>query len=288
MGLLDTIAGASAAYSLRKIRDAYIGNCLKVRRSSDNTTLDIGFVDGWLDESSLLTFCGAGSGYVDTWYDQSTNAKNLTQATTGLQPRIVNAGVVETVTGTDGTTIRPAIRSGFSGASAMTATLSLSLTQSTFATVTKRVGALAGGTYGVLGILSTNYTSAGNYLMFVSEFEGGVSLFPQTLATAPTIRTLDLVSYHACFNSTVTLVRANGFAFTNATRSALTVDGTTLSLFAWNGNASNQLTSEFILWPTDLDAESDVTVIDHSDAFGIVVPRPPTGGVAAVHPLGGA
>jgi hypothetical protein len=110
--------------------------------------------------------------------------------------------------------------------------------------------------------------------MFVSEFSGGVSLFPATPATAPTIRTLDLVSYHACFNSTVTLVRANGFAFTNSSRSALTVDGTTLSLFAWNGNASNQHTSEFILWPTDHDTDNDITVVDHSDAFGIVIPRP--------------
>lgn len=287
--LLDDITGASAAYSLRKLRTAYAGNCIKVRRSSDSTTQDIGFSGDWLDQTSLLTFCGAGNGFVDTWYDQSTNVKNLTQATTGLQPRIVSAGVVETVTGTDGTTVRPAIRSGFSGASAMSVTLSLSLTQATFASVTKRVGAVAGGAYGVLGILSTNYTTAGNYLMFVSEYSGGVSLFPATPVTAPAIRTLDLVSYHAFFNSTVTLVRVNGFAFANATRSALTVDGSSLSLFAWNGNASNQLTSEFIVWPSDKDSVNDDITVSHSDAFGIVIPRSAaSGGFRSVNIRGGA
>jgi len=35
------------------------------------------------------------SGFVTTWYDQSTNARNVTQTTAGNQPRIVNAGVVE-------------------------------------------------------------------------------------------------------------------------------------------------------------------------------------------------
>lgn len=38
---------------------------------------------------------GTGSGYINTWYDQSGQALNLTQATTSKQPRIVNAGVLD-------------------------------------------------------------------------------------------------------------------------------------------------------------------------------------------------
>jgi hypothetical protein len=38
----------------------------------------------------------ARNGFVTTWYDQSGNANNATQATAGNQPRIVNGGVVET------------------------------------------------------------------------------------------------------------------------------------------------------------------------------------------------
>jgi hypothetical protein len=43
----------------------------------------------------LLFFCGISSGFVVTWYDQSGNGRNLTQATQSAQPRIVNAGVYE-------------------------------------------------------------------------------------------------------------------------------------------------------------------------------------------------
>ena len=95
--LLDTYSGAAAAYSLRKLRTAYTGNCIRVRRSSDNTELNIGFVSNVLDTAALLTFVGAGSGFVTTWYDQSGAARNATQTTAVEQPRIVNAGVLDTL-----------------------------------------------------------------------------------------------------------------------------------------------------------------------------------------------
>jgi len=95
--LLDLFPNASVAYSLRKLRTAYSGSAIRVRRSSDNTEQDIGFVGNNLDTTSLLTFCGAGNGFVTTWYDQSTNGNNATQTTAGSQPRIVNGGVVDKV-----------------------------------------------------------------------------------------------------------------------------------------------------------------------------------------------
>jgi len=93
--LLDLFPNAAVAYSLRKLRTAYSGSAIRVRRSSDNAEQDINFVGGDLDTASLLTFCGAGNGFVTTWYDQSGNARNATQTTAGSQPRIVNGGVVE-------------------------------------------------------------------------------------------------------------------------------------------------------------------------------------------------
>jgi len=42
-----------------------------------------------------MTFVGSGSGYIDTWYDQSGNGRNATQSTAAYQPRIVNAGVLD-------------------------------------------------------------------------------------------------------------------------------------------------------------------------------------------------
>lgn len=93
--LLDTYTGAAAAYSLRKLRTAYSGSAIRVRRSSDNTEQDIGFTSaGVLDETALTTFVGSGNGFVTTWYDQSGNAGNLTLSTAAKQPTIVSSGVV--------------------------------------------------------------------------------------------------------------------------------------------------------------------------------------------------
>ena len=57
VGLLDLFPNAAAAYSLRKLRAAYSGSAVRVRRSSDNTEQDIGFTtQGELDTTSLLSF----------------------------------------------------------------------------------------------------------------------------------------------------------------------------------------------------------------------------------------
>jgi len=94
-GLGQSVVPARA-YSLRLVVPGYAGSAVKVRRSSDSTTQDIGFVSGALDTASLLTFCGAGDGFVDTWYDQSGNTRHLTQATTTTQPKLVSSGAVIT------------------------------------------------------------------------------------------------------------------------------------------------------------------------------------------------
>jgi hypothetical protein len=92
--LLDTYTGASAAYSLRKLRSGYTGDAIEVRRASDNTTQDIGFVDGELDTTSLTSFCSGTDGFVTTWYDQSGNGNDATQTTASEQPQIVSSGSV--------------------------------------------------------------------------------------------------------------------------------------------------------------------------------------------------
>lgn len=104
--LLDLYPSAAVAYSLRKLRTAYTGSAIRVRRSSDNTEQDIGFVAGELDTVSLLAFCGVGNGFVTTWYDQSGNARNSIMATAANQPQIVDNGLVLT----DGNNIKPAVK----------------------------------------------------------------------------------------------------------------------------------------------------------------------------------
>jgi hypothetical protein len=94
--LLDLYPNAATAYSVRKLRTAYTGNCIRVRRSSDNAEQNIGFVNNELDTTSLLSFVGAVNGFVTTWYDQSGNGFDVIQTAAANQPRIVNAGVLDT------------------------------------------------------------------------------------------------------------------------------------------------------------------------------------------------
>jgi hypothetical protein len=87
----------AAAYSLRRLSQSAT-RAIQVRRSSDNTTLDIGFVDSDLDVASLLAFVGVNNGFVTTWYDQA-GSFNATQAVALAQPAIVTSGVVNYING---------------------------------------------------------------------------------------------------------------------------------------------------------------------------------------------
>jgi hypothetical protein len=114
---IDTVGvTAYAGYSLRKLRAAYNGNCIKVLRSSDSTQMDIGFdAVGNLDVATLLSFVGSGDGLVTTWYDQvgAHNLTNTVGAGNNPYPRIVHAGVLETTgSGTIGVNLCPGGLSG--------------------------------------------------------------------------------------------------------------------------------------------------------------------------------
>ena len=98
--LLDSYSGAAAAYSLRKLSATWSGSAIRVRRSSDNTEMNIGFdSDGNLDTIALSSFVGSGSGFVTTWYDQTGNNFNRTQTTAAGQPNIVYLGAINMVNG---------------------------------------------------------------------------------------------------------------------------------------------------------------------------------------------
>lgn len=87
--LLDNLSNIAAAYSFRKLRSAYSGSAIRIRRDSDNTEQDIGFSGTDFDAATAASFIGGGAGYLVTWYDQGGNSKNLTQATAGNQPLYV-------------------------------------------------------------------------------------------------------------------------------------------------------------------------------------------------------
>ncbi len=88
-----------AVYSTRKAVPDYTGPCMRVRRSSDNAQLDIGYVGDDLDTATLLSFAGVGSAFLTIWYEESGMSIPLAQATAANQPIIVLNGVLQTLNG---------------------------------------------------------------------------------------------------------------------------------------------------------------------------------------------
>jgi hypothetical protein len=127
--ILDIFPTAHHAFSLRKLRTAYTGFCLRVRRTTltptaTTTTVDVSFnslntigldsaityVSGTATTAiNLGQFCASIlNGYsnpdlvninqdifISTWFDQSGNNKNVVSTTTTQQPRIVFGGNLE-------------------------------------------------------------------------------------------------------------------------------------------------------------------------------------------------
>ncbi len=107
---LDGASSVVAAFSLRKLRTAYTGPLVRIRRSSDNSELDVyANASENLDTAAVLAFAGSGSAFVTTWYDQSGLGNNATQTTTAAQPILVNAGSLVTMNS------RPAIQANAGG-----------------------------------------------------------------------------------------------------------------------------------------------------------------------------
>jgi len=96
--LLDAVPGAAAAYSLRQLSNSYTGPVVTVRRSSDDAEAD--FKASEIDDGTLAAFCGAGDGFVKTWFDQSGNTgRDASNTTAAQQPKIVDSGSLVTESG---------------------------------------------------------------------------------------------------------------------------------------------------------------------------------------------
>ena len=99
--LLDNLPQFRIAVATKKLRTAYTGNCFQVRESGGSATNDFGFVNNVVDSAGYDAFCGANSGYLASWFDQSGSGNDLTQSTTTLQPLVVTSGAVELVDGNE-------------------------------------------------------------------------------------------------------------------------------------------------------------------------------------------
>lgn len=270
--ILDNISTAStAAYSLRKLRAAYSGSAIRVRRSSDNVEADIGFTaDGDLNQVALLAHCGANNGFVTTWYDQSGNARNVTQATAGSQPQIVTSGVVNLEGG------KPSI--AFDGVDDGLVNTAVGLPVGTNArsmnvVYTPRTTA---GSNGICG-QGVSGASSGQWFVFQNRgpapagnpYFAGFSL-DLTDSQAPT---LDAKVATATFASTNLTLFRNGTQFATAVR-ALNTTGNSLAIgsspsFAERGNL---FMKEITFFAINLDATNRQTLErNQGQYYGITV-----------------
>lgn len=86
--LLDLYPNSQVALSFRRLSSTYNGNCIRVRRDSDNAEQDIGFSNGIIDSASLDAFCSGTNGFITSWYDQSGNNRDATSVAFVSQPLI--------------------------------------------------------------------------------------------------------------------------------------------------------------------------------------------------------
>jgi len=198
--LLDTYPNAAVAYSLRKLRTAYTGSAIRVRRSVDNAEQDIAFSGNDLDTASLLTFCGAGNGFVTTWYDQSGNANNSTQATAANQAQIVSSGnlILDPITNkitttwtTDAYTLTNTITTVqlmyhymvFNRTSNSSSAAGLSKSNNTFPTMLRWLATLGDMTTRLNSVIihSTNTTTGSNLVTTLRDGSNVVKMFRNSI-----------------------------------------------------------------------------------------------------------
>jgi hypothetical protein len=97
IGLLDDYPNAAEAYSLRKLRNLYTGDAIRVTTNGSDSA-DIGFLsNGELDTITLETFANGNDVYVSTWYDQSGNGNDSVQTTFSQMPLIAVSGSTYTL-----------------------------------------------------------------------------------------------------------------------------------------------------------------------------------------------
>ena len=244
---------STAAYSLRLVNTSYAGKAINVRRSSDNTTLDIGFTaNGDLDTTALKTFVGSGNGYVVIWYDQSGNANNATQSTTTYQPQVVNAGTVLR------NNCEPAVyfngnylpgSKGFPVGSDYTINAVVSQTAVS-------LGNILGSVTGNHALYYNNTTSASLY------HSGLLATAPSTPLSSIAIQTAKLI------NNTLTgTVYTNGTAGTSASTTTAAA-GTDIEIGAYQGgNFLTGYISEILVFPTALSDANRQTLESNQELY---------------------
>jgi hypothetical protein len=230
---LDHLPAAGAAYSFRKLRSAYGGNCLRVERPDNSAWRDIGFSAGVVNEGFMDNFLGTQGG-LTKWYDQSGNGPTMTQNVTSQEPLLYNGSHMIKINNR-ATANFSARGIDTNGGTANARTVSM---------VLKLVGS---------GAAETVYAMNGTAYYIRSNSAGGA--YASTNPAATTLRV----------NGVVTNTHSNLFHIATVVLSSN--ENTTFSF--GKVAAPNQLTSswisEVIMFPTVLSA-SDISYLEKNQA----------------------
>lgn len=85
---LDAVATTyKVAVGLRKLRSAYSGAAIRLRRATDNVEADFGFVGNDLDKDAISAWLNGADGYCVKLYDQSGNNNFMDSRAVNQQPK---------------------------------------------------------------------------------------------------------------------------------------------------------------------------------------------------------
>ncbi|CAB4130740.1 Alpha-L-arabinofuranosidase B, catalytic [uncultured Caudovirales phage] len=279
--LLDLYPTTGVAYSFRKLSSTYNGNCIRVRRSSDNTESNIGFFNNYLDTATLKTFVGANNGFITIWYDQSSGGYDVSQSTALAQPSIVVSGAINYT--------NKCVCAAMNGSSMYlksTASFSSVATSISFASVllNKRSTGIA-GTYNYQWAIGSPATtgnksfvsaaqsafqdwSANSTLLFGNGYASSSNPRIITPANIFTDNTQNV--WIGGINSTANFLKLNGSNVTasvNTTANVATAGGT-VALGSDNsaGNFSSESFQEVIVWQSNQSA-NQTSILSNINSF---------------------
>ncbi len=263
VGLTGT-SPSTAAYALRQLSSNYNANTINVRRSSDFTTLDIGFTsNGDLDTATLKTFVGSGNGYITTWYDQSGYGNNAIQATQATQPQIMNSGYIYRINAL------PAVY--FAGAqylnspTGFTANSDYTLAAVANQTSTSTAGSIIGGTSG---------SGCGGHILWFQNTLIMKMNHGGTFSSGLTVSLNQTAIHSAKFVNSTKLgsIYTNGTIGTPATGTCVSTDLTVQIGASGNGNNLTGYISEVFVMPSALaDTSRQNLVVNQANYFNILI-----------------
>lgn len=267
--LLDYHTGSAAAYSLRNLSTSTT-NVVKVRRSGDNAELDFTASEVYNGTLEAWVVAGGGTedGLVTTWYDQSGNGNNATQATAANQPQIVSSGTLVTENG------KAALETVLSGAQGLVIpSLTINLSDFTSTVVTKfysdsgaasKVFIINGDTFETLDYRYKMFTFAKSaFYIGGSDFGGSQNIVSFTFSDQQQLRTITPT------NGYVDGVDVGAFSTAGEDLDFTATFNYVASTDVGRDRGAHTRTSEVILWTSDQSANRTGIEANINDYYNI-------------------